>query len=143
MPEDRNWVGGWILFVITSFMVWIILILLKLSGIIQMSWIGILLSLIWIPFVFMCIIFLMCSFIILLAHIKKRHRRKVVDYRIIRQAKNLGAWRPQTAGGIALELLAQKYGLYREEGETDKELRERILDAIEQMCGEEKRDERI
>lgn len=67
--------------------------------------------------------------IILIAHIKRKRRRKVADRRIIRQAKAIGAWTPQAAGGRALELLAKEYGIQREAGETDRQLRGRIMEA--------------
>ena len=48
---------------------------------------------------------------------------------IIRQAKAIGAWTPQAAGGRTLELLAEEYGIQREAGETDRQLRGRIMAA--------------
>lgn len=41
----------------------------------------------------------------------------------------IGAWTPQAAGGRALELLAKEYGIRREAGETDRQLRGRIMEA--------------
>ena len=110
MHEDNNPIGVWILYALASFLLWIVLIFLKLLGVVRISWIGV-------------------ALIILIAHIKRKRRRKVADRRIIRQAKAIGAWTPQAAGGRALELLAKEYGIQREAGETDRQLRGRIMEA--------------
>ena len=102
---------------------------LKVLGVVRISWIGVVLGLFWLPLVLMCLICGVAALVILIARIKRRHRRKVTDRRIIRQAKAIGAWTPQAAGGRALELLAEEYGIKREEGETDRQLRGRIMAA--------------
>lgn len=117
MHEDNNPIGVWILYALASFLLWIVLIFLKLLG------------LFWLPLVLMCLICGVAALIILIAHIKRKRRRKVADRRIIRQAKAIGAWTPQAAGGRALELLAKEYGIQREAGETDRQLRGRIMEA--------------
>lgn len=127
MHEDNNPLGIWILYALASALLWIALVFLKLLGVVRISWIGVVLGLFWLPLVLMCLICGVAALVILIARIKRRHRRKVTDRRIIRQAKAIGAWTPQAAGGRALELLAKEYGIKREEGETDRQLRGRIM----------------
>lgn len=129
MHEDNNPLGIWILYALASALLWIVLVFLKLLGVVRISWIGVVLGLFWLPLVLMCLICGVAALIILIARIKRRHRRKVTDRRIIRQAKAIGAWTPQAAGGRALELIAEEYGIIREEGETDRQLRGRIMEA--------------
>lgn len=129
MHEDNNPLGIWILYALASGLLWILLVFLKLLGVVDMNWIAIITGLLWIPFLLMLIICGVAALIILIAHIKRKHRRKVIDRRIIRQAKAIGAWTPQAAGGRALELLAKEYGIQREAGETDRQLRSRIMEA--------------
>ena len=129
MCEDNTPIGIWILCTLASALLWIVLVFLKLIGVVSISWIGVVLGLFWIPLVLMGIICGVAALVILIAHIKRRHRRKVTDRRIIRQAKAIGAWTPQAAGGRALELLAKEYGIQREAGETDRQLRGRIMEA--------------
>lgn len=129
MHEDNNPLGIWILYALASALLWIALVFLKMLGVVRISWIGVVLGLFWLPLVLMCLICGVAALVILIAHIKRRHRRKVTDRRIIRQAKAIGAWTPQAAGGRTLELLAEEYGIKREEGETDQQLRGRIMAA--------------
>lgn len=129
MHEDNNPLGIWILYALASALLWITLVLLKALGVVRISWIGVVLGLFWLPLVLMCLICGVAALVILIAHIKRRHRRKVTDRRIIRQAKAIGAWTPQAAGGRTLELLAEEYGIKREEGETDRQLCGRIMAA--------------
>lgn len=136
MHEDNNPLGIWILYALASALLWIVLVFLKLLGVVRISWIGVVLGLFWLPLVLMCLICGVAALVILIAHIKRRHRRKVTDCRIIRQAKAIGAWTPQAAGGRTLELLAEEYGIKREEGETDRQLRERIMQAKSQIGAE-------
>lgn len=131
MHEDNNPLGIWILYALASALLWIVLVFLKLLGVVRISWIGVVLGLFWLPLVLMCLICGVAALVILIAHIKRRHRRKVTDRRIIRQAKAIGARTPQATGGRALELLAKEYGIKREEGETDRQLRGRIMAAAE------------
>lgn len=128
MRED-NKIGIWILYALVSFILWVVLVLLKLLGVMRISWIAVVLGLFWLPLVLMCLICGVAALVILIAHIKRRHRSKVTDRRIIRQAKAIGAWTPQAAGGRALELLAEEYGIKREKGETDRQLRGRMMAA--------------
>lgn len=129
MHEDNNPLGIWILYALASALLWITLVFLKVLGVVRISWIGVVLGLFWLPLVLMCLICGVAALVILIARIKRKHRRKVTDRRIIRQAKAIGAWAPQAAGGRALELLAEEYGIKREEGETDRQLRGRIIAA--------------
>ena len=136
MHEDNNPLGIWILYALASALLWIVLVFLKLLGVVRISWIGVVLGLFWLPLVLMCLICGVAALVILIAHIKRRHRRKVTDRRIIRQAKAIGAWTPQATGGRALELIAKEYGIKREAGETDRQLRERIMQARSQIRAE-------
>ena len=129
MHENNNPLGMWILYALASALLWIVLVFLKVIGVVRISWIGVVLGLFWLPLVLMCLICGVAALVILIAHIKRRHSRKVTDRRIIRQAKAIGAWTPQAAGGRTLELLAEEYGIKREEGETDRQLRGRIMAA--------------
>lgn len=129
MHEDNNPIGAWILYALASALLWIAIVFLKALGVVRISWIGVVLGLFWLPLVLMCLICVVAALVILIAHIKRKRRRKVTGRRIIRQAKAIGAWTPQAAGGRALELLAKEYGLKREEGETDRQLRGRIMAA--------------
>lgn len=129
MHENNNPLGMWFLYALASALLWIVLVFLKVIGVVRISWIGVVLGLFWLPLVLMCLICGVAALVILIAHIKRRHRRKVTDRRIIRQAKAIGAWTPQAAGGRTLELLAEEYGIKREEGETDRQLRGRIMAA--------------
>lgn len=129
MHENNNPLGMWILYALASALLWIVLVFLKVIGVVRISWIGVVLGLFWLPLVLMCLICGVAALVILIAHIKRRHRRKVTDRRIIRQAKAIGAWTPQAAGGRTLELLAEEYGIQREAGETDRQLRGRIMAA--------------
>lgn len=129
MNENNNPIGVWILYAFASLVLWIVLVFLKLLGVADMNWIAIITGLLWLPFLLMLIICGVAALIILIARLKRRHRRKVTDRRIIRQAKAIGAWTPQAAGGRALELIAEEYGIIREEGETDRQLRDRIMEA--------------
>lgn len=133
MHEDNNPLGIWILYALASALLWIVLVFLKLLGVVRISWIGVVLGLFWLPLVLMCLICGVAALVILIAHIKRRHRRKAIDRRITRQAKAIGAWTPQAAGGRALELLAEEYGIKREEGETDRQLRDRIIQTRSQI----------
>jgi hypothetical protein len=136
MHEDNNPIGVWILYALASFLLWIVLIFLKLLGVVRISWIGVALGLFWLPLVLMCLICGVAALIILIAHIKRKRRRKVADRRIIRQAKAIRAWTPQAAGGRSLELIGEEYGIKREAGETDRQLRERIMQARSQIRAE-------
>lgn len=40
MHEDNNPIGVWILYALASFLLWIVLIFLKLLGVVRISWIG-------------------------------------------------------------------------------------------------------
>lgn len=131
MRKDNNLINIWTLYALASALLWIVLVFLKLLGLIRISWIGVILGLFWLPLVLICAICGVAALIILIARIKRKHRQKTTDRRIIRQAKAIGAWEPQVAGGRALELIAERYGIKRKEGETDQQLRVRIMAARE------------
>ena len=128
MHEDNNPIGVWILYTLASFLLWIVLVFLKLLGAVDMNWIAIITGLLWLPFLLMLIICGVAALIILIAHIKRKHRHRVVQRRIIRQAKAIGAWTPQAAGGKCLDNIARNYGIDRQQGESDTDLRKRILE---------------
>ena len=70
----------------------------------------------------------------IIASIKRLRHRKAADARIIQQAKGAGVWdkMPIVLGGRALELKAwQGYKIKREPGETDAQLRGRIMKQAE------------
>ena len=71
---------------------------------------------------------------VLAARAKLRRRRRKIDRRIIRQAKAAGAWeRLDVLGGCALNLRVwQQYQIRREPGETDAQLRARVIEHIKQ-----------
>lgn len=136
MHEDNNPLGIWILYALASALLWIVLVFLKVIGVVRISWIGVVLGLFWLPLMLLLIICGVAALVILIAQIKRRHRRRVTDRRIIRQAKAIRAWTPQAAGGRALELIGEEYGIKREAGETDRQLRERIMQARSQIRAE-------
>ena len=55
MHEDNNPIGAWILYAFASFLLWIVLIFLKLLGVVRISWIGVVLGLFWLPLALMCL----------------------------------------------------------------------------------------
>lgn len=71
MHEDNNPIGAWILYAFASFLLWIVLIFLKLLGVVRISWIGVVLGLFWLPLALMCLICGVAALIILTAHIKE------------------------------------------------------------------------
>ena len=74
------------------------------------------------------------ALIYLIVTLKSWHRRRKVDRRIVKQAKAAGVWdNPKALGGRALELHAWKWwGIKRQPGETDKELRLQCMAAAEE-----------
>ena len=70
----------------------------------------------------------------ILDRIKARKHRRIVDARIIEQAKAAGVWDkvPIVLGGRALELKAwEDFKIKREPGETDAQLRRRCMAAAD------------
>lgn len=66
--------------------------------------------------------------------INRRYHRRKVDARIIKQAKELGVWDDglNFLRGRALELKAREdFGIKREPGETDAQLRRRCMAAAD------------
>lgn len=98
MHEDNNPMGIWILYALASALLWITLVFLKVLGVVRISWIGVVLGLFWLPLVLMCLICGVAALVILIAHIKRRHRRKVTDRRIIRHPSGEGDRNMDTAG---------------------------------------------
>ena len=63
--------------------------------------------------------------------LKRRHRQRKVDARIVRQAEAMGVWGdPKKLGGRALDIYARDFcGLKRRPGEADQSLRSRCMAA--------------
>lgn len=124
--NNNGYMSVWLLFAVLGGLLWLLLIVLKVTGVISLHWILVLTGGFWIPFLLLAIAAALAAILIVAANAKRWNRRRKVDRRIIRQAKAAGIWTPEAAGGRALELLAKEYGLHREPGETDKDLRIRI-----------------
>ena len=124
--NNNGYMSVWLLFALLGGFLWLLLIVLKVTGVVSLHWILVLTGGFWIPFLLLTIATALAAVLIVAAKAKRWHRRRKVDRRIIRQAKAAGIWTPEAAGGRALELLAKEYGLHREPGETDKDLRIRI-----------------
>lgn len=122
------------LYVLLSGCAWAALIIAKACGAIRMNWIAVLLGAFWLPALVLAFSLGLIGLLVLAAHIKREHRRKKTDRRIMQQAKNLGAWdkRPISLGGRALELKAwENFKIKRQQGETDAELRRRYMAAAD------------
>lgn len=130
--NNNGYMSVWLLFAVLGGFLWLLLIVLKVTGMVSLHWILVLTGGFWIPFLLLAIAAALAAVLIVAAKAKRWHRRRKVDRRIIRQAKAAEAWTPEVAGGRALELLAKECGLHREPGETDKELRTRIKKFIKE-----------
>lgn len=113
---------------------WVLLIVLKAAGAVEMHWALVLSSIVWIYWLLFAITAMVAGFVYLIAKLKRWYRRQKVDARIVRQAKAAGVWgNPRALGGRALAIHAwEYYGLVRKPGETDKELRRRCFDKAEE-----------
>lgn len=130
--NNNGYMSVWLLFAVLGGFLWLLLIVLKGTGMVSLHWILVLTGGFWIPFLLLAIAAALAAVLIVAAKAKRWNRRRKVDRRIIRQAKAAEAWTPEVAGGRALELLAKECGLHREPGETDKELRIRIKKFIKE-----------
>lgn len=77
---------------------------------------------------------LVYSVLIGIEKIKSWRRRRLVDRRIVEQAKALGVWdkTPIVLGGRALEIKAwERFKIKREPGEPDAHLRRRLMNAAD------------
>lgn len=123
--KDTRIIAVFFLSVCASVMLWPPLIALKVAGITDMHWALVLTGFIWIAWAVMAIFALVAACKYGVKALKRWHRRRKNDRRIIRQAKAAGVWNNPTAlGGRALELYAWKtHRLKRKPGESNKGLR--------------------
>ena len=116
--------------IFASLFLWVVLIILKAAGVVDMHWALVLSSLVWLSLA----MFILTGLVWLIGRpfvqLKRWRRRRKTDRYIIRRAKALGVWdKPQALGGRALELKAwQDFKIKRYPGETDKELRLRYME---------------
>lgn len=132
--NDKKRSYAWIFTeIVACLFLWVVLIVLKAVGYIDMHWALVLSGIVWISWLWCAVSALLVLAIHGLACLKRWHRRRKNDRRIIRQAKAAGVWeKPQCLGGRALELKAWKlYKIRRKSGETDKELRQRCMTAAD------------
>lgn len=115
--------------IVVALFLWGLLIALKAAGVVGMHWALVLSGIVWISWLLFAITALAVEAVRLFVRLKRWHRRRKVDRRIVRQAKAAGVWdKPQALGGRALSIYAwEHYGLVRKAGETDKELRGRCI----------------
>ena len=113
-------VGVYLLTVAT---LWIAMLLLKVAGVLPISWLAVALGIFWIPAAVVAVVLLLALVIITARDLHRWNRTRRVMNRI-RKDFNL------LARGEVLDKIAVKYGLSRAPDETDKELRERILQFI-------------
>lgn len=117
-----------------AILLWVLLIILKAAGAVEMHWALVLSSIMWISWLLFSLTALAIMAGAAIAKAKQWYRRRKVDRRIVRQAKAAGVWgNPRALGGRALAIYAWEYcGLVRKPGETDKELRRRCFDKAEE-----------
>lgn len=130
IKRNRNYTAVWVLWCALSGILWLLLLGLKATGAVHMSWPAAVLGVIWIPWLAMALFAAAGSVLVTAARLKRWYRRRKVDRRIIRQAKAAGVWnkRPTPLGGRALELKAwEDFKIRRLPGETDAELRRRCM----------------
>lgn len=113
-------------YLLTVTAVWIAMLLLKVAGVLPISWLAVALGIFWIPASVVAITLLLALVIITARDLHRWNRTRRVMNRI-RKDFNL------LARGEVLDKIAVKYGLSREPEETDKELRERILKFIKEL----------
>lgn len=112
-------------YLLTVTALWIAMLLLKVAGVLPISWLAVALGIFWIPASVVAITLLLALVIITASDLHRWNRTRRVMNRI-RKDFNL------LARGEVLDKIAVKYGLSRAPEETDKELRERILKFIKQ-----------
>lgn len=118
-------------YILTVTAVWIAMLLLKVAGVLPISWLAVALGIFWIPASVVAITLLLALVIIKARDLHRWNRTRRVMNRI-RKDFNL------LARGEVLDKAAQRYGLHRAPGETDKELRERILKFIKEVGARER-----
>ena len=105
--------------------VWLTMLLLKVAGVLPIGWLAVALGAFWIPAAVVAVVLLLALVIITARDLHRWNRTRRVMNRI-RKDFNL------LARGEVLDKIAIKYGLSRAPEETDKELRERILQFIKE-----------
>ena len=123
--KDKRPLAAIILCMLAGFALWVILICLKVAGAVSMKWITVLSGFVWLTWLAFAFAALVAALVYLIAKVKRWHRRRKTDARIIRQAKAAGVWNTN-AGGRALELYAKECGVKKFAGESDAHLRQRI-----------------
>ncbi|MDO4321914.1 MAG: hypothetical protein Q4C61_05250 [Lachnospiraceae bacterium] len=124
---NKNFMSAWILLVMLGDLLWLLLIALKITGVVHLHWFLVLTGCFWLTCLLLVLVMVLAAVHLIIFRIKRRYRQHKVDRRIIKQAKAAGAWTPKLAGGRALDFLAKEHGLSREPGETDSQLRSRII----------------
>lgn len=107
-------------YLLTVAAVWLAMLLLKVAGVLPINWLAVALGIFWIPAAVVAVVLLLALVIITARDLHRWNRARRVMNRI-RKDFNL------LARGEVLDKIAVKYGLSRAPDETDKELRERIL----------------
>ena len=107
-------------YLLTVAAVWLAMLLLKAAGALPIGWLAVALGIFWIPAAVVAVVLLLALVIITARDLHRWNRTRRVMNRI-RKDFNL------LARGEVLDKIAVKYGLSRAPDETDKELRERIL----------------
>lgn len=129
--DNTLWYAG----VIVGSFLWAILIRVKVDTEMPTLVFVLLSVLAWLPLLVHVCIVLAPVIVRPIAKLKRWHRRRKNDRRIIAQAKVLEVWdkNPIVLGGRALELKAWKdFKIKREPGETDKDLRRRCMTAADE-----------
>lgn len=121
--------GGALILAATA--AWLTLLLLKAAGVLPINWLAVALGVLWIPAAVAAVAFLLALAVIMARDIHQRIRARRVVKRIAKDFKLL-------ARGEILDKAAQRYGLHRAPGETDKELHERILKFIKEVGAHER-----
>lgn len=116
---DRAWA-------VIAILVALLLLFCKVSGRLTWSWPGVTLGYAWIMCSLMFCCVLLANAVILSCKLHRWNRTRRVVNRIRKDFKLL-------AHGEVLDKAASRYNLRRKPGETDKDLRERILKTIKEV----------
>ena len=116
---DRAWA-------VIAILAAILLLFCKMSGRLAWSWPGVALGYAWIMCSLMFCCVLLANAVILACKLHRWNRTRRVVNRIRKDFKIL-------AHGEVLDKAASRYNLRRKPGETDKDLRERILKTIKEV----------
>lgn len=117
------------MYAVLALVMWAIVVASRTTGAMGISWGAALLGCIWIPAAMFAICVLFAGVVIGAEKFERMVRRRQLDRWIRARAEALGVWdNPNVLGGRALELWAKEhYGLKRQPGETDRELRGRCM----------------